>query len=79
MDEKIVELVEKEKIAQNQLENAITPDTVQDAMRVLNLARQTIDAYRIYKKKEYEYNLAVKEKDRNLQTLSDIQEILEKY
>jgi len=79
MDQTMMKLIDNERLAQNQLENAITPETIQDSLKVLELARQTIESYRIYKKKEYEYNLAVQEKDRNLKTLSEIQTILEKY
>jgi hypothetical protein len=77
MDKRMMELIENERVAQNQLENALTPDTIQDALRVLQTARETVEAYRIYKKKEYNYNLAVKEKDRNLKILNDMQKILE--
>lgn len=76
MDQTMMNLIDNERIAQNQLEWAITPDTIQDALKVLNLSRDTIQAYRIYKKKEYEYKLAVQEKDRNLKILNDVEEIL---
>lgn len=71
-----MELQEKESIAKNQLQFANNPDTIQNALRVLEKARQTIESYRIYKKKEYEYELAVEEKDRYLKILQDFDKVL---
>ena len=76
MDKKMMELQEKESIAKNQLQFANNPDTIQNALRVLEKARQTIESYRIYKKKEYEYELAVEEKDRYLKILQDFDKVL---
>jgi hypothetical protein len=76
MDQKMMELIEKEKIARNQLEFADNPDLIQNAMEVLEKARQVTNAYRIYKKKEYDYNLAVEEKDKHLKIMQDLDLVL---
>ena len=75
MDKKMMELQEKEIIAKNQLQFANNPETIQNALLVSEKARQVIESYRIYIKKEYEYQLAVEEKDRYLKILQEIDKI----
>jgi hypothetical protein len=76
MDKTLKELIERENLARNQLEWADNPDTIQNAMEVLDKARQLAEAYRIFCKKEYEYNLAVEKKDKHLKTMQDLNLVL---
>lgn len=76
MDKILMELLDREKIARNQLEWANNPEKIQNAVMVLEQARTVVEAYRIFRKKEYEYNLAVQEKDRHLKIMQDLELVL---
>ena len=69
IDKTVKELIENEKVASNQLKLANSPETIQNAIEVLEKARQTLEAYRIYRKKEYEYKLAIEQRDTYLKKL----------
>lgn len=76
VDQTLKELIEKEKISRNQLELADSPDEIQNALIVMEKARQVTSAYLIYKKKEHEYNLAIKEKDRHIKIMQELELVL---
>jgi hypothetical protein len=76
MDKTLMELLDREKLARNQLEWADNPDLIQNAMEVLEKAKQLTESYRIFRKKEYEYNLSVQTKDKHLKIMQDLALVL---